>query len=156
MIGQVDLSSHPSKVYRMLSKVAAPPRDAKRKNVPINSNTQKFCKASSWNENERPVSHLQRWWEADTRHPLCKQGCLDMYFPHDVCLCLGSVNIDLTRRYSGQLESSSCPYLFSVLPRSDWIQEIFASCVHYLSTWSQGNSGASTKHFYPLNWSSKA
>ena len=38
MIGQVDLSSHPSKVYRMLSKVAAPPRDAKRKNVPINSN----------------------------------------------------------------------------------------------------------------------
>ena len=33
--------------------------------------------------------------------------------------CLGSVNIDLTRRYSGQLESSSCPYLFSVLPRSD-------------------------------------
>ena len=35
--------------------------------------------------------------------------------------CLGSVNIDLTRRYSGQLESSSCPYLFSVLPTSDWI-----------------------------------
>ena len=33
MIGQVELSSHPSKVYRMLSKVAAPPRDAKRKKM---------------------------------------------------------------------------------------------------------------------------
>ena len=97
MIGQVELSSHPSKVYRMLSKVAAPPRDAKRKKMfPLiqthknSANLQVEMKlkdpCSTFRDDENPIRGI-----------LCVSEAVWMYFPKNVCL-LGQW--ELTSTYS--------------------------------------------------------